>query len=253
MIIDAYTHCGMFKYKPIQDVQAVMKKAQVDKAVLVQHLAEYDNSYIGDIVSKRPGHFAGVFQVDSESQQAISDLRQLADSGVFKGIRFTIETLQTRKDLWEAAVDLNLIIVLYAPDGMRYHIEGLNTFLEANPSSKIVITHLGNPDIYESSDLKLYREVLTLSNHNGVYFQISGLKMFCPYPHMAFRPLIEEAFDTFDNSRIVWGSNYPVIGTHDDYTKDIELYIKNIIPIPESCINGFLGDNSNSLWFSGEN
>jgi len=250
MIVDAYTHCGISKYQPIEDVQNAMEAACVKKAVLVQHLGEYDNLYISKIVSADPSQFAGVFQIDYKVPHAISDLITWTNTKIFKGIRFTIDSLQKHQDLWEAAVLLDLIIVLYAPDGILDSIEVLNTFLQGNPSCKLVITHLGNPDIDKLSDLKRYREVFNLSNHKGVYFQISGLNMFCPYPHKALYPLIEEAFDVFDNSRIMWGSNYPVVGTHADYIKDIELYTEKIMPIPETCINSFLGGNSNLLWFS---
>ena len=46
MIIDSYTHCGISKYLPIEDVSATMDRAGVHRAVLAQHLGEFDNSYI---------------------------------------------------------------------------------------------------------------------------------------------------------------------------------------------------------------
>ncbi|HUE16056.1 MAG TPA: hypothetical protein VMR25_17935, partial [Planctomycetaceae bacterium] len=59
-IVDAYAHCGLSKYEPIEKVREVMAAAGVSRAVLVQHLGEFDNSYIGPVVQSDPQHLAGV-------------------------------------------------------------------------------------------------------------------------------------------------------------------------------------------------
>ncbi len=43
-IIDGYTPCGLSKYEPIEKVRKVMAGAGVQRAVLAQHLGEYDNT-----------------------------------------------------------------------------------------------------------------------------------------------------------------------------------------------------------------
>ena len=53
-IVDAYTHCGLRKYHPIEKIRHVMNLADVARAVLVQHLGEFDNSYIGNMVKNDP-------------------------------------------------------------------------------------------------------------------------------------------------------------------------------------------------------
>ena len=63
-IIDAYVHSGMHKFQPIEAVADVMESAGVSRVVIVQHLGEFDNSYIGDIVEAHPEKYAGVCLVD---------------------------------------------------------------------------------------------------------------------------------------------------------------------------------------------
>ena len=41
-IVDAYSHCGISKYRPVENVQDIMRRNGVARAVLVQHLGEYD-------------------------------------------------------------------------------------------------------------------------------------------------------------------------------------------------------------------
>jgi len=252
-IVDAYAHCGLNKYTPIEDVRAVMKTAGVSCAVLVQHMGEFDNSYIADIAASDPTCFAGVFLVDSSSVTAVEDLKKEARSGVFKGIRFTVDVFKNSPQLCQAAVDEGLIIVLYAPDGIAEHVEILDAFLNLNPSCRLVITHLGNPDLGEGPGFESYKSVFTLARYAGVYYQVSGMKMFCPYPHRELYSLIGEAVEAFGVSRLVWGSNYPVVGDDDDYMKDLHLLLEKKLPLPEQTIKEIAGNNAHRLWFSDTN
>ena len=249
IIVDAYTHCGLSKYKPIESVREVMEKAGVSYAVLVQHLDEFDNSYIGNIASDDPEHFAGVCQVNSTSPSALNDLNKLSSSGIFKGVRFAADTLITSPELWQAAIDLNMIIVLYAPDGIVKHVESLAASLGMNPSCQLVLTHMGNPDTKEAPDFIDYKSVFRLAQYNNIYYQISGMKMFCSYPHEIFYPLIKEAHKNFGVSRLIWGSNYPVVGNKEDYKKDLNLVLEGQLPIPKNEISQVIGANSVKLWF----
>src|SRR5579871_5998970 len=115
-IIDGYTHCGLSKYEPIERVAEVMATANVSRAVLVQHLGEFDNSYLAQIAAAEPQRFAAVCLVDHHSDDCIATLDRWADTGSFKGIRLATEALAARPDLADAAIDLGLIIVLYTPE-----------------------------------------------------------------------------------------------------------------------------------------
>ena len=58
----------------MEDVRKIMSEHGVSRAVLVQHLGEYDNSYIENVVARDPDRFAGVFLIgDVPSATAILD------------------------------------------------------------------------------------------------------------------------------------------------------------------------------------
>ncbi len=248
-IVDVYIHCGLRKYKPIENVRKVIKQAGVRRAVLVQHLGEFDNSYIGNIVGGDLEHFAGVCLVDYTSVEAGDILQSLAASGRFKGVRFTTDTLISAPGLWKAAVELKLAIVIYAPEGITNHLDLVKAFLDANPECRLVITHMGNPDVEEAPRFSRYRKIFETAKYPGVYFQISGMKMFCPYPHKELYPMIAEAVKRFGTSRLIWGSNYPVVGDEQDYTNDLGLLLDRRLPVPEEDIADIVGCNARKLWF----
>ena len=249
-IVDGYAHCALSKYKPIENVKAVMQSAGVHRAILVQHLGEYDNTYIGQIVAAEPEHFAGVMIVNHESPDMDQTLTHLVDSGQFKGIRITTEVAKAAPQLLRLAAKLGLIILIYAHDGIADFVGWLDGFLAMQPNTSIVITHMGNPDPTTDSQFEKHRSIFQLTQYPNVYYQISGMKMFCPFPHKLYYDLIAEALEWFGPKRLYWGSNYPVVGSDRDYINDLQLLLGGKLPIPEEAIAMVAGENAEKLWFS---
>jgi predicted TIM-barrel fold metal-dependent hydrolase len=249
-IIDAYAHCGLSKYEPIEKVREAMAAGQVSRAVLVQHLGEFDNSYIGSVVASDPEHFAGVLLVDHQAENFAGRLTQCVASGNFRGLRLTAEALVANPALGSLAADLGLVIVLYAPQGIRPILRPLQKELRTAPFTRLVITHLGNPGLSESKLDQVSSEVLELARFANVYLQLSGMKMFCPYPYELLYPLIEQAFAAFGANRVLWGSNYPVVGSSKDYVADLRLLLDGRLPVPREAIALIAGENAKRLWFA---
>ncbi|HEV3303499.1 MAG TPA: amidohydrolase family protein [Planctomycetaceae bacterium] len=249
-IVDAYAHCGLSKYEPIEKVRAAMSAGGVSRAVLVQHLGEFDNSYIGSVIASDPERFAGVLLVDHRTENVADTLTQSVASGKFQGLRLTAEALLANPVLFSLAGDLGLVIVLYAPQGIGPILSQLHKELENAPFTRLVITHLGNPSLIGSQLDDAANRALGLARFPNVYLQISGMKMFCPYPHEPLYPLIAQAVDAFGANRILWGSNYPVVGTVEDYTADLRLLLDGRLPVPGEAIAKIVGENAVRLWFN---
>jgi L-fuconolactonase len=249
-IIDAYAHCGLSKYEPIEKVREAMARAGVSRAVLVQHLGEFDNSYIGSVVAADPAHFAGVLLVDHRAANVEHTLEQWVGTGHFRGLRLTAEALLGKPGLLSLAADLGLAIVLYAPQGIRPILPQLQNALENAPTARLVVTHLGNPTLIGSTLDDAASAPLELARFPNVYLQLSGMKMFCPYPHEPLYPLIEQAMVAFGAQRILWGSNYPVVGSPDDYVADLRLLLDGRLPVPPDAIVHVAGENARRLWFN---
>jgi L-fuconolactonase len=247
-LIDAYAHCGLSKYEPIERVRATMAAAGVSRAVLVQHLGEFDNSYIGSVVASDPEHFAGVLLVDHESDQAGDSLHHWAATGHFRGLRLPADALLGQPALFSLAADLGLVIVLFAPLGIRSILAPLVKQLESAPFTRVVVSHLGNPRVHCAQADAVAADVLELARFANVYVQLSGMKMFCPPPHEPLYPLIERVVAAFGASRIMWGSNYPLVGSQDDYIADLRL-LDGRLPVPREAIGRIAGENARRLWF----
>lgn len=220
MIVDAYSHCGITKYRPVEGVLAVMGAAGVGRAVLCQHLGEYDNSYLAGVVAERPSTFAAVCLVDPTSPAALADLERWHATGRFRGVRLYAGWLADHELLYARAVELGLNLVIYASEGMPAAAPVIRQFHRSHPSARIIITHLGNPSVRDGRPAD--QELLALADCDGVFVQLSGLSMFCPYPHAELDELIRSTIRAFGSERMCWGSNYPVCGGAAEYARDLQ-------------------------------
>ena len=146
-----------------------MAAAGVSRAVLVQHLGEFDNSYIGSVVASDPQHLAGVLLVDHRQKDVIGTLERWHSSGNFQGIRLSAEAIA---DARVAAVDggqSGLIIVLFAAGGIRPILTTLEKELQSAPFTRLVITHLGNPTFENDDIAESARDMFRLARFGNVY------------------------------------------------------------------------------------
>jgi L-fuconolactonase len=248
-LIDSYMHCGRSKYEPIESVRRVMSAAKVSRGVIVQHMGEFDNSYIGSIVDADPQHFAGVLLVDHHAPEVLNTLEHWAATKHFQGIRLTMESIASTPQLFVTAGNLGLAVVLFSAEGVGQHLAELETQMKAAPFTRVIVTHLGNPAVTQGHLADAAGDVFRLAEFPNVYFQVSGMKMFCPFPHEPLYPLIDEAVDRFGVDRMLWGSNYPVVGSEQDYRADLQLLLDGRLPVPRDAIAKVAGENARRLWF----
>jgi predicted TIM-barrel fold metal-dependent hydrolase len=84
---------------------------------------------------------------------------------------------------------------------------------------------------------------------HGGHVQLSGMKMFCPWPHEPLYPFIEQVVQRFGPTRLYWGSNFPVVGGRSDYRNDLSLLLEGRLPVAAADIPTIAGGNAEKLWF----
>lgn len=248
MNIDGYSHCGVSKYRPVEDVLAVMRGASVERAVLCQHLGEYDNSYLAGVVVRHPETFAAVCLVDPSGPDAVTELEKWHATGAFRGVRLYAGWLDEYATLWTRAVELGLTLVIYASEGAAFAGPAVARFLTAHPEARLVMTHLGNPKLVEGRPAET--ELLRLAEVPGVYVQLSGLSMFGPYPHAELDEFIRATIREFGTSRLYWGSNYPVCGGESEYVRDLRHVQQGAWGLTAEQIADVTDRTAMRLWFS---
>lgn len=250
MLIDGYSHCGISKYRPVEDVLAVMHSAGIGRAVLCQHLGEYDNLYLAGVVARFPQTFAAVCLVDPTSPTAVADLERWHATGAFRGVRLYAGWLDEYAHVWSRAVELGMTLVIYASEGAGFAAPPVERFMTVHPKARLVMTHLGNPIIRDGRPAET--ELLRLATHRGVYVQLSGLSMFCPYPHAELDALVRAVVREFGAERIYWGSNYPVCGGETEYRRDLQQVLDGGWELNREQIQSITEQTAQRLWFDAD-
>ncbi len=248
-ITDAYGHCGLRKYRPIADVKQITDRFGVARANLVQHMGEYDNSYIANIVREEPERFSGVFLVDIHAPDATTAIERWASSGHFRGMRMPSETILTHLPLWQRAADLGLHLVASAPFPPRV-AQTITRFAAANPGNALQLTHLGLPQLDESPRFPSLAPVLAMASQPNIHVQVSGMHQRGKPPYTELVPAIRQIWEAFGESRLVYGSNFPVMETDQVYELEIHLLRSGRLGIPESAAPAVMDANARRLWFN---
>jgi L-fuconolactonase len=248
-IIDGYCHCGQRKYRSIEDVRRVMDRFGVSRAVLVQHLGEYDNSYLQHIVVAEPDRFAGVFLVNVEDAASQDHLACWAETKVFRGIRLVAHTLRSHPSLWDQVAEIGLNIVVYEEPILAPYADLLDGFANRHPNTLLILSHLGMPDPNETPWFQSHRPIFSLGRQPNVFVQISGFHMFGKAPYAGLVPLIERLVEDFGPNRLFFGSNYPVMKEEATFGEELRLLRSGMLGIPQEAANVTLAKTAMKLWF----
>jgi len=249
VIIDGYAHCGIRKYQPVEVVLDVMTKTGVDRALLCQHLAEYDNSYLAEVAQNYPEKFAAVFLVNPSEPDASATLRYWNHAGQFRGVRSLAQWMEPHFLLWKEAVQLGLRLVLYAPEGIGEVVPSIRRLLRECPGGRVIVSHLGNPKLVDGK-LVSGSELFELDQEAGVFVLVSGLSMFCAYPYTELREYVSEVIRRFGSDRLIWGSNFPVCGDQDAYARDLLQLRSGEWGTSSDDIQKIVEGNAKKLWFA---
>jgi L-fuconolactonase len=248
VIVDGYSHCGILKYQPVEAVLKTMAEAGVDRAVLCQHLGEYDNTYLAEVVGSHPERFAAALLVNPAEPDASVRLKYWNDTGCFRGVRLLAEWIEPYFPLWKEAVALGLRLVIYAPEGLGPAVSSIRRLVRECPAARVVISHLGNPKIGNGKLLE-GSALLQLGQESGVSVLFSGLSMFCAYPYVELQRLVSEVLGNFGSDRLMWGSNFPVCGDLTAYQRDLMQIRSGAWGGSSDDIEAIVGGTAQKLWF----
>ncbi len=247
-MIDSYTHCGIDKYEPVDSLVEAMEYSGMTRAVLVQHLGQFDNSYIESVVKSSPATFTGVGLVDPTDTNWRSQIGLLRDSESFTGIRFSTPSIIGNFDVVMEAGEMGLHLILYTPDGIGEVSREIAELARTLPDTFIVLTHLGCPGQEVDVDRRNL-SILGLGEFANVFVGLSGQHMFCEYPYTYLRDYTKRIVETYTSGRIMWGSNFPVCGSMEEYRMDLSYILSGNLELSELEIQDITENTARKVFF----
>jgi len=247
-LIDNHVHAGD-KYGPVENVLQQMDAHGITHAVIVQHVGQYNNTYLAQCLERHPDRFWGVAMVDLALPDAPKTLRTWLKGEKLHGVRLQATSLSRRPDVWDVAVECHGAVSVM---GLQPHdlgqIERLKAFLEANPRARLKLEHLAHPEPTEPPPHLTYQRVMELSQYKGVYLQLSSPYTHSQkeYPYEDMLPFVEMAKEHFGPYRLIWGSCYPPVEKYMTYRQSLEWI--DTLGLTDFQKKAILCDNAVRLW-----
>jgi L-fuconolactonase len=260
--VDSHCHASLQWYEPIETLLYEMDRNDVEQAVLIQIMGQYDNSYQQECVQRYPDRFASVVLVDARQLDAPATLARLAQAGA-SGVRISADTRSPGADplaLWRAAARLGLP-VSSGGSSADFASEAFSDLLAALPELVVVIEHLGSvnqPDRDEALRAQRAR-VFDLARYPNTFIKIPGLGEFArralPVPDGAFpfvQPIpdyLEQVTGSFGPARMMWGSDFPPVAAREGYRAALRLCMDQFADTSAAARAAIFADTARAVFF----
>jgi L-fuconolactonase len=238
VIIDAHRHYwdpARLAYAWLAGAPASLQRAFLpgdldahgDACLLVQAApSEEETRFLFELARTTPGVLGVVGWVDMEAEDVEARLdRLIADgNGLLRGIRPMVQDLPDPHWLVSPALDRafehvrasGLVFDALVDDR---HLRPLQARLAKHPGLRAVIDHAAKPEIDTGSFAEWASAIARLAQMPDVYCKLSGLptQTASGANPMALEPYVAHLFDAFGTSRLLWGSDWPVVTTAASY------------------------------------
>lgn len=227
MIVDTHCHASLDWFEPIETLLFQMDTYGVDKAVLVQHGGEYDNSYLLQCAEQHSGRFAVTGLVDSKLPDAPQTLAAWHARGV-GSVRLFAPTDIGGGDpiaLWRKAAELGMP-VSSPSNALEVTAPSFQALIRELPDLVIIIEHYGFLRLAADQRTDGYDKLLELARFPNVTMKIHGLGELMPRPYPLTHPTfdtaqapdhIDRAMQAFGADRLMLATDWPPSAAREGY------------------------------------
>ena len=207
------------------DLEPLLHGCGIAQTILVQGAqTEDETNFLLQIANATPFVAGVVGWVDLTAENAAQRVEEMARNPKLIGLRPMLEVIED--DEWILQPQLKAGIQAMIACGLRFdalirprHLPLLQDFAEQFPDLPIVIDHAGKPDIAGRDIDQWAADIQSIADSTDVKVKLSGLATEAePGWHSeSLRPYTEVLFDAFGASRMMWGSDWPVLLVAGDY------------------------------------
>jgi L-fuconolactonase len=121
------------------------------------------------------------------------------------------------------------------------HLEDAQTLAASCPNTRLVLDHLGKPNI-AGGEIHMWKAgFCALARHDNVWCKLSGLATEASpdWTPSDVAPYVDVALDTFGPERLIWGSDWPictVATSHEVWRRATELLLSELAPSERHAI-----------------
>jgi predicted TIM-barrel fold metal-dependent hydrolase len=205
-----------------------MDAATVGRGILIQpSLYGFDHSYLLDCLAEHPSRFAGVALAATADSSFRRRFVQMSREAPIVAVHFAPLIDPSRP--WFAAetdslvkmiADLDMAVCLLVAPA---HLERAAAWIGCHAGPRIVIDHLGRPDLGAEGPEAVCERVARLSEYENVWVKLSALTELSrePYPHRDTAVWARRMLAAFGPARLMWGSDFPFVAGAEQYSASL--------------------------------
>ena len=239
-----------------------MKRDGVDRAVLVQERASgWNNRYISDCVRRFPKRLVGHGLIDPRDPENAAVLEREVKQNGLAGMRLSPiyhppnrypneQWLNARYNypLWKKAEELGAVFnVFLAPA----QIPQLEEMVRRYPKVKVVVDHLGRPDILPSAPWVEDDSLLKLARYPNVWVKFTELYTASKtkqYPYKDVHPFGKMVYEKFGPRRLLFGTGMVGATRRIPLADELRLIREDIPFFADRDKEWILGRNAAQIW-----
>jgi predicted TIM-barrel fold metal-dependent hydrolase len=242
---------------PVENEVAEMRKFGLKYAVLINpRYYGWDNSYISYALHKYPKLFVAHGLINPLGPDPAGRLRYWMEEHGFQGMRFsplyhpksTWLNAGDQCPLWREAERLKAVFNFYI---LPHQMPMLEDMAGRFPGVKIVIDHLGEPDLKASNPWTEFRKMFRLKRFPQVWVSASEpyeISLTKKYPYRDTYPFYKATYEEFGPRQIIWGTGYPMPRWELPMNKELEFVDKFCDFYNDEDRKLILGDNALRIW-----
>jgi L-fuconolactonase len=212
------------------DLRPLIHSAGVDKTIIVQAAATIAETRFMLEIADKTDFVAGVVGwVDFEAPDVAAHISDLAGHPKLKGFRPMIQDIED--DDWMLRSDIEPAFGAIIDHGLTFdalvfprHLNNLKTLLSRFPEMKTVIDHGAKAQIGKDEYEPWASDMAELAQNTAAYCKISGLitEDGPDWSEERLKPYCAHLISTFGPTRLMWGSDWPVVNLVGYYGSWIE-------------------------------
>lgn len=239
-----------------------MKKDHVDLAVLVQERSSgWNNSYIADSVRRFPKLFVGHGLIDPHDPNNASVLERAVKQNGLSGMRLSPIYHPPKRfpsdqwlnapynyPLWKMAEEIGVVFNVFIAPAQLPQLEDM---VRRYPKVKVVVDHLGRPDILPAPPWVENDYLLKLAAYPNVWVKFTELYTASKtkqYPYKDVHPFGQMVYDKFGPRRLLFGTGMVGATRRIPLADELRLIREDIPFFADGDKEWILGGNAAKIW-----
>jgi L-fuconolactonase len=235
-----------------QHLSLTLKRNQVDGCIAVQAgQSEYETHFLVELAKTHPEIKGVVGWVDLENKNVVDRLTYFSQYPIIKGWRHIVQSEPDDFLLRESFQNgiRALAPYEYTYDVLIYHhqLQAAIEFVSKFPDQQFVIDHCAKPEIGTKKIAEWKTLMKEIAGRPNVYCKLSGLFTETHWKQWSaadFYPYLDVVFEAFGTSRLMFGSDWPVILLSGMYVQWKSLLEKYMEKYPVEDWRKVFGENA---------